>query len=428
MQYNFIVDFHKSRKNKIGASDVPKLIPSPNRPIESLSAFTDSNGKRKHETALDLYYEKINGKDFKYSFPAEMGHRMEGFALYEFIADNISRDIAIEFLRGYQLHKIETTFKKDAVTPEPFNTTPFKHNTEVNNDFGVAHGDCLYDPSDGIVVPEEFRMKKETQKEFKGHITHKKNGLTIDLSKPFLIEAKSARSHTVSARKHDQYKGYDLKLKEWQGIPLKVYFQVQYQMLLYNVDVCYIALIFDTSEKYYWQVKANENHQKDLIQLATYMKKCIDEKTPPKELLMNSKDIAKLYPEIKDDFREVKDDELQELLKIAVDRKYAAKQETIWKHKKEDADERMSIHLKDTAMLKGKVNDSLVDIAKWKNTGGAERVMGLSDIGKREDSNLIMNFLKSRNLIKKDKENKKSQIAISSKELEGVIFEDGKDE
>lgn len=427
MNYKFITDFHKSRQAKIGASDIPKLIPHPEKQTESLSAYTDSKGKRHSETAFDLYDEKINGKKWEYSFPAEMGHVLEGQALYEFIKDNIDKDVAFEFLRGYQMHKMEQETQSHkagkliCINPEPYNQTPFKHNTETVSSYGVAHADCVYDPggNNGMVVPDSFYESRGLDKSMCGGVTIKKNGLTIDLSKPFIIEAKSARSHTVSARKKDKYKGYDLTLKSWQGIPLKVYFQVQYQMILYNIDMAYVSLIFDTSEKYYWQIKANKKHQRDLIQIAEYMKKCIDNKTPPKQLLMNSKDIASLYPEIKEDFREVKNDELAQILKIATIEKKADQQEKMHAKVKKDAQERMSIHLRDTEVLKGIVNGKLKTITKWKKTGGATGIMGLSDIGKREDSKKLLNYIKRNKLTKTGEVNKKPSVVIKLSELEG---------
>jgi len=431
MNYHYITDFHKSRESRIGASDISWLIPHPTKQIESLAAYTDIKGKRQACTALDLYNEKIKPSPWEYNFPADMGHRLEGFALYEFIADNISRDIATDFLRGYQMHEMEQnaeTYKAGkmvCVNPEPYNNTPFKHNTEALIDYGVAHGDCLYDPR-GFNLKKILGFENENIKKGKKLSTYnyiiKKNGLTIDLSKPFLIEAKSARRFTVSARKKDQFKGYDLTLKKWQGVPLKVYFQVQYQMWLYKVDVCYLALIYDTSEKHYWQIDANKKHQSEIVQLASYVKQCIDSRTPPKQLVMNSKDIAALYPEIKDDFREVVGAELLELLTISKERHRAADQEKNWKDKKNDCDERMSIHLKDTQEVKGIVDGGLVTIAKWKETKPSLYTMGLGDIKKRDDSKRLLKYLEKNKLIKESAGSKKPSVVIKADELEGVEY------
>jgi len=396
MNFKYITDFHKSRAGKIGSSDIPSLIPHPVKQIESLNAWTDSDGKRHLKSAIDLYNEKISPKVFTSGFSAEMGHRLEGYALYEFIKDNIDEQIAKDFLRGYQLHELETRYNNgECVNPEPYNNTPFKHNTEVETDWGIAHADCLYIPiyeKTGII---------------------EKNGFKIDMSKPFIIEAKTATSHSAK-RKDDIFKGYDFALKSWQGIPLKHYFQIQYQLALYDVDIAYLTLIYDTSNKAYFEIKANKKHQKEIMHLAKLMKKAIDTKTPPKELAINSKDIASLYPEIKDDFRDVQGEELDAIIDIIKDEIEAKKQVKIWKQKEIEATERISIHLKDTETLKGKVNGVSMTLAKWKKTGGSNRIIGLTEIKKRDDKDKIINYLEKNDLIKKTAENKKPSIMVKN--------------
>lgn len=415
MNLRYIENFHKSRETRIGASEIAWCIPHPVNQFESLAAYTDPTTKKRHAcTALDLYNEKINPTPWEYNFPADMGHYLEGKALYEFISDFISRDIATEFLKGYQAYKIENDeFMRannngECLNPEPFNTTPFKHNTEAAIDSGVAHGDCLYVPMTG----DEMGSKIDKMMGVPNKHIIKKNGLTIDLSKPALIEAKSAQLLSVQSRKKDVFKGYDLTLKKWEGIPLKVYFQLQYQMWLYKVGVCYLTLIFNTSEKHYWQIKANKPHQRDLAQYASLMKQCIDNRRSPKELVMNAKDISSLYPDIKDDFREVSGEELTELLEVVDMRGKADTQEKAWKRKKEDAEQRMSIHLKDTGMIKGIVDGSLETIAKWKITKSSKRTMGLSEIGEREDSKKLLKYLEKNKLIKKTAESKKPAVVF----------------
>lgn len=408
MNYHYIANFEKSRKNRIGASDVPWLIPHPIRQIESLAAYTDDKGNRHANTANDLYEMKVNNIKSESGFPAEMGHYLEGRILREFIADNIDSKIADDFFRGYMMHKMDQDAQKTAINPEPYNNTPFKHNTEAEAGWGVAHGDIVYHT--------DYSMTKKLGLEKDWII--KKNGLIIDLSKPFLIEAKSAR-YWSARRKEDPYNGYDLDLYTWQGIPLRIYFQCQFQMLLYDVDVCYVALLFDTSSKHYWQIQANKKHQDELQQLAMYMKKCIDTKTPPKDLLMNSKDIRALYPEIKEDFKEVKDDELKTIIQTAKKYIEAKEQEKAWKEKKEQYEDTISIHLKDTQLLKGNINGMFLDLAKWKETGGGEYTMSLKDIRSREDAQTIERYLKRKKLIKQSQKNRKPSIMIKEKDLEG---------
>jgi len=433
MKYNYITNFEKSRELTIGASDIPWLIPHPERQIESLAAYT-KDGKRHPCTAIDLYNQKIDPPPWETSFPAEMGHYLEPMALYKFIADNIDKKIAEEFYRGFQLHALEQrlqrvqTGQNVCVDPRSYNTTHFRHNTEASFVFGVAHADCVYDPVNGTFIPDDFYLKQKEKTGKKGNtkktkIVLESNGLIIDLEKPFLIEAKSAGLYSAMSRKHDIYSGYDLALKEWQGIPLKVYFQVQFQMLVYGVDVAYVVLIFDTSKVCYWQIEANKSHQEDLLQLASHMVKCMKKKTPPKNLAINSKDIMSLYPRIEDDFREISGQELVEILEVSRDRIKASSQERKWKRVKEDCDERMAAHLKETGLLKGVVEGQFLNIAKWKKTGDYDQVMGLKEIRAREDSKTILNYFNRKGLVKKVPENRKPVVSLKAKEIDSIDIE-----
>lgn len=414
MNWKYIENFEQSRESRIGGSEIIWCIPHPEKQIESLGAYTDEKGVRHACTALDLYDVKINKTKRQSGFPAEMGHFIEVKSIYEFIKDNIDYDVAFEFQRGYNLHKMEQDFlshkskKKIYVNPEPYNNTDFKHNTESIIEGSVSHADCIY-------IPDKFiKDKKESEIKFK------KNGMTFDLSKPFIIEAKSANYHAVQARKKDQYVGYDMELRGFQGLPLKVYFQVQFQMALYKIEMAYVSLIYNTNSKHYWQIKANPKHQAELMQIAQYMKKCIDTKTPPKKLLMNSKDIAKLYPEIKEDFRELKDDELHEVLQIATEYYNAKQQSDIWGKKEKDLRERFSIHLKDTETIKGYVSGSLQTIAKWKYTGGGKRILGLKKITEREDGKKLLKYFERNKLIQESEKNKIPDVVIRAGELEEI--------
>lgn len=417
MQYEFIKDFYKERQNKIGSSDILYCVPHPEKAIESLGAFTDNEGQRHPQTAIDLYNKKLENPAYESNFAAEMGKFIEVRAISEFIKDFISPDIAFEFERGYQLHKLEQELKSHKAdryiceNPEPYNNTPFLHNTKSDNEYASVHADCIYNPEIGIPWNKNHSDK--------GRAKIKKDGITIDLSKPFIVEAKTANYFSVMRRQKDQYRGYDLSLSGFQGIDLGHYFQIQYQMLVYEVDIAYLSLIYNTNSKHFWKIEANPSHQKDLKQIAIYMKRCLDEKIPPKDLLMNSKDIRALYPEIKEDFKEVKDDELKTIIQTAKKYIEAKDQEKAWKEKKEQYEDTMSIHLKDTQLLKGNINGMFLDLAKWKETGGGEYTMSLKDIRSREDAQTVERYLKRKKLIKQSQKNRKPSIMIKEKDLEG---------
>ena len=110
--------------------------------------------------------------------------------------------------------------------------------------------------------------------------------------------------------------------------------------------------------------------------------------------------------------------EIKEIISLAIEEKEAARQEKIWKQKKEQCQDRIGIHLKDTEMLKGNIGGVMTDIAKWKETGGGKRLAGLTEIKKREDGETIEKYLNKKGLIKESAKNRKPSFCVKSKDLE----------
>ena len=99
MQY--IKNFTKERSNKIGASDISKLIQHPEK-SESLYGYD--------ETALTLWQEKTGKiKREPARFSAEMGNALEPVVLRKFISENIDKETAEKFYRGYVLCELNKT-------------------------------------------------------------------------------------------------------------------------------------------------------------------------------------------------------------------------------------------------------------------------------------------------------------------------------
>lgn len=401
----YITDFNKSRGARIGSSDIPALIPHPLRPSESLAGYG--------QTAITLWEEKTGQRPRTPSgFAAEMGHYIEPKAIREFIRDVSANEpemnggrVAMEFFRGFMTYEMEnelTETGKKNFSPERagaiYNSvTAFKHHTEAVTPFGVAHADCVY-------IPEGNARKVKTQYDF-----------TVDFTKPFIIEAKSAQ-YWAARRNDDPYSGYDTSLKEWQGIPLKHYLQIQYQLALYEIDTAYLSLIYNTSEKHYWQIRANKKHQSELVELAEKMKWHIDKRKPPKELAMNADDIRKLYPEIKEDFCEISGDELQKAVEISRTYQKAAEQEKQWKARKEDAENAMAVLLKDNREITGRIGDKVETIARWRQTGGGEYVASIKDMQSADP--VAVKYLRKRGLIKEKKKGEKPDIKLKIEEGE----------
>lgn len=355
----YITDFHKSRTGKLGASDIPTLIKHPER-YDSLQGYGN--------TPLTLWQEKIGLRKREIAeYPAHMGHMLEPIVLYEFIRQNDTPEKADLFYKGYILCEADKTTDGYPTAPNT-QYTEYLHHTEADNDFSVAHADCVKTTDTGYT----------------------------------LIEAKSA-NYWASRRKDDKYSGYDFDLDTHHGIPLKHFFQVQFQAALYQevygkrIDDGWLALLCDTNTFAQWHIRSDRRIQERLLELAYYMKKCIDKRVPPKNLAMNKTDIQIMYPKLDEDFRVVSGDELDMARKAAIEAQEAKAQLKAWKQKKEDAENALSVLLKNGKVLKGVVDGELQDIATWQERSGGERLVGLKEI---EKDKRLYRYCKKNGLIK----------------------------
>ncbi len=387
-------DFLADRKKRIGASDIPALIPDPERPNETLAAYTDNNGKRVCPTPVTIYQEKTGRKESDPSgLPAEMGHFLEKKALELFIRGVKGHEIAMRFVHELMAYEFTT-----GAVPQAFQNTQFKHNAQFYRDGVIVHPDAIYDPSDityGVIGE-------------KGKVT--KWGVTIDTTKPFLIEAKSANFWATLRPEGSMVRGYDLKLKTWQGIPLKHYMQIQFQLALLEVDVAYLALISNTSDFNVWQIRANKAHQGKLIDLAGKMVWHIEHDQPPKDMAINSQDIIDLYPEIGEDFVFVEGDERYHAIRIAQKFRQAERQAKRWEAVKTDALDAMAVLLKD----RPEIRDAEGIIGKWRITKGSEKMLALSKI--RDDNPLAYRYLQRKELLYTSKGSRKPMISWKDEE------------
>jgi len=335
--YTYITNFEKSREMRMGASDVPALIPNPEKPTESLAGYDN--------TAVTKYYEKIDGKEWTYSLPAEMGHFLENKSLELFIRTFFDSEIAKEFIKQKMLYEMS-----DRTDPEKHQVGLFRHNVEYIVDGMVVHPDMIYLGEEGA-----------------GKVTV--NGITVDKSKPFYVEAKSARQESVK-RGDSLVKGYDFDLTDWKGIPLKHYVQMQYGMGLFEVETGYLPLLYNTSEFQVWKIDEDKKWQQRIFNVVGKMLEYLRLRKPPKELSICQADIVQMYPDIKKDFLTVSGDLADKLLEIKEEYKKAVQQKKNWESVEKDCLDAMSVYLKDY--------DSLMigsdTIAKWRINSARESI------------------------------------------------------
>jgi len=363
---------HQNRGPRIGASDIPALIPDPDRPTQSLAGYG--------RTAVTVYEEKLGErKRDPAGLAAEMGHWNEPKSTELFLREIVGPDHSMRWL--VRRMQYEMLSRIDQVQAADYQITPFHHSIEFYNDQFVVHPDGLYIPD--VSSPDIPVSPARVQA----------HGLTIDLSKPFLIEAKNARYWSAKRRDETPSSGYDFDLRTWQGIPLKNYVQIQFQLALFELEICYLPLLYDTSQFQVWEIKADPAVQNRLIDIAGKLAWHIEHRVPPKDMAMNLDDIKTLYPLVDNDFTYVAGDERDAVVEACRKYRQAEKQEKRWGAVKKEMQDVISVHLKDRKELR----DEHQVLVKWTERSGSERVRALKSIAK--DDPVSYRYLKRKGLI-----------------------------
>lgn len=369
-------DVTQHRGQRIGASDIPALIPNPEKPTESLAGY--------ERTALTVWEEKTGRRVPNIpGLPAEMGHYLEPKVVELFMRDIFGPELAAEwFLRRMQYEVLSGSGAQ--VRAADYQVPPVEHSIEFYTEDFIVHPDGIYRPES---VPRLVDVVTA-------------HGLSIDLSRPFYIEAKSARYWSARRPEGSMVSGYDFNLHTWQGIPLKHYVQIQFGLALTEIDIAYLPLLFDTSDFHVWDIRTDRKIQGQIIDLAARMAWHIKHDTPPKELAMNSSDIKRLYPELTTDFVYLQGDDAEKVREAAVAYNRAAKQEKLWAERKKEASDTLAVHLKDRKELR----DENGPICRWTEVPSGEAVLALSEIKKTDP--LAYRYLKRKGLLKETKSKK----------------------
>lgn len=364
--YVFVKDIFEERGVRIGASEVPCLFPDPERPSESVAGY----GK----TAITLYQEKVGERERdKSGLAAEMGHYLEPKAIELFIREVWGPDVASAWMRRRMDFEMNGG---DARTKQAY---PVLYNTAFIDRDSIVHPDGLHiGEKDGRTVRTRW-------------------GFNVDTRRSFLIEAKSASF--FSARRGDsEVRGYDRDNKTWQGIPLKHWFQTQFQMLKAGVSLCYLTLLSDTSKYDVWEVRADKEMQGRIARVVNVFMRHVRNRVPPKELAINVDDITALFPSVRDDFVMLDGEDGDKVRELSDKALAAAEQEKVWAARKDDALSALAVWLKDA----GEVRDGDGDVVcRWQTSKGRESVMSVKDIAASNPA--ALRYLRRNNLIKVSK-------------------------
>lgn len=373
-------NFLTSRSTRVGASEISAAIPDPEHPGQSLAGYD--------RTALTVWQEKTGRKerDNVGNLFTEMGHWNEVKAIELFIR-GINPDIAREYRRSrLEYERLSEQFPETRA--EDYQTTPFRHNCQWYNDDFIVHPDGIWHPGESL--DNGYALLGEI-------LAH---SYRINVDKPFLVEAKTASYWAAKRRNGSVVHGYDFDLRTWQGIPLKHYVQIQFQLACLDVEVCYLPLLYDSASFHVWEIKRDRKTGDRLIDLAAKLAYYIHKDIEPKELAMNAADIAEMYQTMTEDFAILSGPEASSIVQAASAYREGDELEKIGKQKKKDATDALAVYLKDTKELRVERDGEIVPVAAWIEKKGAERIIGLKEIRAMEKGAVIEKYLTRKGLVK----------------------------
>lgn len=240
--YTYLVDkeFEKGRYY-IGASDIPTL------------ALMNTNYK---QTPLKKYLEmKGELEPFRGNEYTKMGHIMEPIIL----------KLALEKL-GYEKNDIQNWFvcrNSDKLHNKFIDLTEARYDKFPEL---LAHADLIIPDDDIIIEAKNTGYFASKRKE--------KNGM-----RGFFLD------------------GYDINDLSENGIPDKVYLQVQTQLMCYNAKTAYVSCLIDgNAHKLYGPIHPNHKVQEHILALAKRFWRCVEENIEPQPEIWD--DVLLLNPAI----------------------------------------------------------------------------------------------------------------------------------
>lgn len=238
-------DFTEARRRGVGSSDIPTLA-GLNRMYgeTTFTLWQDKTGRKKS----DNFGERIH-----------WGHKLEGLILHEWVARRFGVEVADDFYLSYLRDR---SFEQFKIKTECFHP---KYR------YAMAHADLLTDQST------------------------KNNDYEVIDDLPAIIEAKSHRG-LAARRGVDLDYGYNPDDQSQDGIPARVFLQVQWQMFCYAVPEAWVVALIDTSDyREYGPIKADPRVQEKCLALADrFWWHVENDREPPPETWG---DVCALFPE-----------------------------------------------------------------------------------------------------------------------------------
>ena len=233
----------------IGSSDIPVIIKTKKTSIK--------------KSQRDLWLEKLGKvKGFEGNEFTAWGHHLEPLVLAKFIENEYGQDTAFKF----KLDAIKYENERPEGYEPPTDFLPYTECRHPKFPWAVAHADCL----------------------------------VLNGDEPYLLEAKTGG---YWARvKRDGKDGFDTSdnsdLEDPDKIPIEVMLQVQWQMLVYGVNLTYVLLLVDDNKFYQYKIPAIKKWHPMMIEKASrFINLCKtgEEPTPEKK-----EDVFDMFDRLKD--------------------------------------------------------------------------------------------------------------------------------
>jgi predicted phage-related endonuclease len=263
MNFTYMLDREfKGERNYIGASDVP-----------TISLYNLAYGN----TPLKLYKEKLGEiEHFEGNEPTEMGKHLEPLIL----------KLALEKLGRKSDRWYQSRIKGENKHHMYHSWTEGRY-----NDYIVAHADLYIDNIDTIIEAKNTGYFAAKRRDIKGI-----RGFYSD--------------------------GFDKDDFSGNGVPDRVYIQVQTQMMCYKAKQAYVAVLIEGRQHIlYGPIKANLKVQESILAVCEKFWNCVQEKKEPQPHTWD--DIILLNPELQKDKKIMimKDGDIYNSLMLLKDRK-----------------------------------------------------------------------------------------------------------
>jgi len=319
-------DFHAERARGVGSSDIPTLA--------------GLNLKYDNGTPYMLWRQK-KGIDppSEGGERADWGHRLEPLILAKWVEKHYGKTTADEYLAAKIRGRSSGPFKTETMCAHP------------EYRWAISHADLLFDSPAWIAVKcPKCGSNDEYPPNFMGECTNS-CGQKIHTGGAYIVEAKS--SGFFSAKRDDENPDSGFSKSDFtaNGIPARVFLQVQWQLFTYGVRIAFVAVLIDTGEwREYGPIVADPRVQEKCLALGQRFQNLIDSNTPPKP--EDWADVATMWPVPVDKTAVIGGDEELRVREMITRYHAAGKREKDAKDEREDIKNAIGILMGENAYLR----------------------------------------------------------------------------